>query len=61
MCWDSAPAATRPSRWHSGVPGARLLIVPGGHGDYLGEQAASGGDPRTMHATVPFLLRFLGE
>ncbi|MGY2744977.1 hypothetical protein [Arthrobacter sp. UYCu723] len=31
------------------------------HGDYLGEQAASGGDLRTMHATVPFLLRFLGE
>ncbi|GAA1262950.1 alpha/beta fold hydrolase [Arthrobacter pascens] len=43
------------------IPGARLLIVPGGHGDYLGEQAASGGDLRTMHATVPFLLRFLGE
>ncbi|WP_251042251.1 hypothetical protein [Arthrobacter sp. ISL-69] len=41
------------------IPGARLLIVPGGHGDYLGEQAASGGDLRTMHATVPFLLRFL--
>lgn len=43
------------------IPGARLLIVPGGHGDYLGEQAASGGDLRTMHATLPFLLRFLGE
>ena len=43
------------------IPGARLLIVPGGHGDYLGEQAASGGDMRTMHATVPFLLRFLGD
>lgn len=41
------------------IPGARLLIVPGGHGDYLGEQAASGGDLRTMHATVPLLLRFL--
>jgi hypothetical protein len=41
------------------IPGARLLIVPGGHGDYLGEHAASGGDLRTMHATVPFLLRFL--
>lgn len=43
------------------IPGARLLIIPGGHGDYLGEQAASGGDLRTMHATVPFLLSFLGE
>ena len=43
------------------IPGARLLIVPGGHGDYLGEQAASGGDRRKMHATVPFLQRFLGD
>jgi pimeloyl-ACP methyl ester carboxylesterase len=41
------------------IPGARLLVVPGGHGDYLGEQAASSGDLRTMHATVPLLLRFL--
>ena len=47
------------ARMASLIPGARLLIVPGGHGDYLGEQAASGGDLRTMHATVPFLLRFL--
>jgi pimeloyl-ACP methyl ester carboxylesterase len=43
------------------IPGARLLIVPGGHGDYLGEQVASGGDLRTMHATLPFLLGFLNE
>lgn len=49
------------ARMASVIPGARLLIVPGGHGDYLGEQAASGADLRTMHATVPFLLRFLGE
>jgi pimeloyl-ACP methyl ester carboxylesterase len=49
------------ARMAGAIPGARLLIVPGGHGDYLGEQAASGGDLRTMHATVPFLLRFLGE
>lgn len=48
------------ARMAGAIPGARLLIVPGGHGDYLGEQAASGGDLRTMHATVPFLLRFLG-
>ena len=47
------------ARMAGAIPGARLLIVPGGHGDYLGEQAASGGDLRTMHATVPFLLRFL--
>ena len=49
------------ARMAGAIPGSRLLIVPGGHGDYLGEQAASGGDLRTMHATVPFLLRFLGE
>ncbi|MEN8584141.1 alpha/beta hydrolase [Burkholderia sp. RS01] len=49
------------ARMAGAIPGARLLIVPGGHGDYLGEQAASGGDLRTMHATVPFLLRFLDE
>ena len=39
----------------------RYDAVPGGHGDYLGEQAASCGDLRTMHATVPFLRRYLGE
>lgn len=49
------------ARMAAAIPGARLLVVPGGHGDYLGELAASGGDLRTMHATVPFLLRFLGE
>ena len=49
------------ARMAGAIPDARLLIVPGGHGDYLGEQAASGGDLRTMHATVPFLLRFLAE
>ena len=35
------------------IPGARLLIVPCGHGDYLGEQAAGGGDLRTKPAAVP--------
>jgi pimeloyl-ACP methyl ester carboxylesterase len=49
------------ARMASVIPGARLLIVPAGHGDYLGEQAASGGDLRMMYATLPFLLRFLGE
>ncbi|MDV8149008.1 alpha/beta hydrolase [Arthrobacter sp. B10-11] len=47
------------ARMAGAIPGARLLVVPGGHGDYLGEEAASGGDLRTMHATVPLLLRFL--
>lgn len=53
--------AGQAARMASAIPGARVLIVPGGHGDYLGEQAASGGDLGTMHATVPFLLRFLGK
>ena len=43
------------------IPGARLMIVPGTHGDYLGELAASGGDLRAMRTTVPYLLRFLEE
>ncbi|SDP51864.1 Pimeloyl-ACP methyl ester carboxylesterase [Arthrobacter sp. ok909] len=43
------------------IPGARLMIVPGGHGDYLGELSASGGDLTAMRTIVPYLLRFLGE
>lgn len=41
------------------VPGARLLIVPGNHGDYLGELVAASGDLRRLRATLPFLLDFL--
>jgi pimeloyl-ACP methyl ester carboxylesterase len=52
--------AEQAARMAGVIPGARLLIVPG-HGDYLGEEAASGGDLRTMLATVPFLLRFLDD
>jgi pimeloyl-ACP methyl ester carboxylesterase len=43
------------------IPGARLMIVPGTHGDYLGELAASNGDLRAMRTTIPYLLRFLDE
>lgn len=43
------------------IPGSRLMILPGNHGDYLGEQAASDGDLGAMRATVPFLLRHLDE
>lgn len=39
------------------VPHARLLILPAGHGDYLGEVAASGSDLTHVHATRPLLLR----
>ena len=41
------------------IPGARLMIVPGTHGDYLGETMAAAGDLTAMHATLPWLLRFL--
>ncbi|WP_222612653.1 alpha/beta fold hydrolase [Arthrobacter sp. PM3] len=62
LCADrdvvSADHAVRMSRI---IPGARLMIVPGTHGDYLGELAASGGDLRAMRTTVPYLLRFLEE
>jgi pimeloyl-ACP methyl ester carboxylesterase len=51
-----AEHAVRMSR---AIPGARLMIVPGNHGDYLGELGASDGDLRTLHATVPYLQRFL--
>ncbi|HKT00584.1 MAG TPA: alpha/beta fold hydrolase [Rugosimonospora sp.] len=40
------------------IPGARLLVVPGNHGDYLGELAATG-DPGPMERTLPFILDFL--
>jgi pimeloyl-ACP methyl ester carboxylesterase len=41
------------------IPGARLLILPAGHGDYLGEQLASGDNLELMHATLPWILNFL--
>jgi hypothetical protein len=41
------------------IPGARLLVVPAGHGDYLGEELASGGNLGLMHATPPWILNFL--
>lgn len=41
------------------APHARLLVVPGTHGDYLGEVLAAAGDLSLMHGTVPWLLRFL--
>lgn len=41
------------------IPGARLLIVPSGHGAYLGEVLDSAGDLRLMHDTLPWLLAFL--
>ena len=43
------------------IPGARLMVVPGNHGNYLGELASSGGDTSLLRATLPFLTRFLDE
>ncbi len=41
------------------TPDAELLIVPTGHGEYLGELLASDGDLSAMQATLPWLLAFL--
>jgi pimeloyl-ACP methyl ester carboxylesterase len=43
------------------TPGARVLIVPGTHGDFLGEQLAANGDPTAMRRTLPWLLSFLDQ
>jgi pimeloyl-ACP methyl ester carboxylesterase len=40
------------------IPGARLLIVPGNHGDYLGELLAAG-DESALDRTLPFITDFL--
>ncbi|MFF5297574.1 alpha/beta fold hydrolase [Paractinoplanes globisporus] len=40
------------------IPQARLLVVPGNHGDYLGELAAAG-DPGPLQRTLPFVVDFL--
>lgn len=41
------------------LPDARLLIVPGTHGDYLGERLAAAGDPTSLRRTLPHILAFL--
>jgi hypothetical protein len=41
------------------IPDARLLIVPGYHGECLGEVLAAGGDLTSMQLTLPWILRFL--
>jgi pimeloyl-ACP methyl ester carboxylesterase len=43
------------------IPQARLLVLPGIHGDYLGEVMAAGGDLRSTLRTLPFLLAFLDD
>jgi len=41
------------------IENARLLVVPGNHGDYLGELLAGAGDSGPLERTVPFLTAFL--
>ncbi|MFB9749135.1 alpha/beta fold hydrolase [Leifsonia shinshuensis] len=41
------------------LPDARLLIVPGTHGDYLGELLAAAGDDAALRAFLPHLIAFL--
>src|SRR5262249_35308763 len=43
------------------TPTPRLLIVPGNHGDYLGELASAGGDPSPLQRTLPFIADFLDQ
>jgi pimeloyl-ACP methyl ester carboxylesterase len=43
------------------IPNARMLIVPGNHGDYLGELAAAAGDPGPLERTLPFIVDFLDQ
>jgi pimeloyl-ACP methyl ester carboxylesterase len=43
------------------IPNGRLLIVPGNHGDYLGELAAAAGDPGPLRRALPFLCDFLDQ
>jgi pimeloyl-ACP methyl ester carboxylesterase len=41
------------------IPGARLLILPGGHGDYLGEAIAAPQDTRYPELTARLIEEFL--
>jgi pimeloyl-ACP methyl ester carboxylesterase len=57
---QDVPTAEHLVRLARAVPGARLLIVPGNHGNYLGELDATGPDDAwVLPALLPFLLHFL--
>jgi pimeloyl-ACP methyl ester carboxylesterase len=43
------------------IPNARVLIVPGNHGSYLGEPAATAGDSGSLQRTLPFIVYFLDQ
>ncbi len=42
------------------IPGARLLVLPGGHGDYLGEAVMTQGETRYPELTARVIEEFLG-
>ena len=41
------------------ISGARLLILPGGHGDYLGEAGMAPQDSRYPELTARLITEFL--
>jgi pimeloyl-ACP methyl ester carboxylesterase len=43
------------------IPGARLLVLPGGHGDYLGEAVAAPADTRQPELTAQLIEQFLED
>jgi pimeloyl-ACP methyl ester carboxylesterase len=43
------------------IPEARLLVLPGGHGDYLGEAVAAPADTRQTELTVQLIEQFLDD
>jgi pimeloyl-ACP methyl ester carboxylesterase len=45
----------------SRIPNARLLIVPGNHGDYLCELVAAAGDSGPLRRVLPFMVNFLDQ
>jgi pimeloyl-ACP methyl ester carboxylesterase len=42
------------------IPQSRLLIVPGGHGDYLGEALATQNESRSPELIAGLIEEFLG-
>jgi hypothetical protein len=43
------------------IPEGRLLILPAGHGDYLGEAVAAPADTRQTEVTAQLIEQFLGD
>ncbi len=50
-----------PGLCHQARAEPRLLVVPGNHGDYLGELVAAAGDPGPLRRALPFLVSFLDQ